>query len=145
MARVLVAGLGSPHGDDQVGWVVAGQLGGIHAEVQALALREPVTLLDHLGRCERLIVVDACRGGGPPGLSRRLHWPLEGRPAPLRSSHGFDVLSLLKLAESLGRLPPVVVIFAVEADSCQPGEGLSPAVCKALPRLVAAIRREAFG
>jgi hydrogenase maturation protease len=149
-SRVLIAGLGSPHGDDQVGWRAIERLGDLGADAEAVALREPFALLDRLGRLggfERLVVIDACESGSPPGLVRRFRWPLEGDSIPdsPRSSHGFGLASLLRLAESLGTLPPNVVIFAVEAERCRPGDDLSPTVLESLPTLVAVVRREVRG
>jgi hypothetical protein len=42
-------------------------------------------------------------------------------------------------------LPPTMVVFGIEADRLDLGEGLSPAVADAVHRAVAAIREEVLG
>lgn len=142
MAQVLVAGMGSPHGDDQVGWRAVEQLQTVRMGFRSVALREPTALLGQLRCCGRLVVVDACYSGSSPGIVHRLFWPIESSPVQLRSSHGFDLNTVLRLAEALGSLPSTVVLYAVEAERCQPGDDLSPAVRNALPSLIADLMRE---
>lgn len=142
MSRILLVGLGSPHGDDQIGWKVVEQMDNVPGDVEARVLREPTALWDHLGRCQRLVVIDACQSDACPGTPHRLTWPLDLHPVPLRSSHGFDLASVLRLAESIGRLPSEVVLLAIEMDGCQAGDDLSPALRQALPHLVEVVRQE---
>jgi hydrogenase maturation protease len=81
-------------------------------------------------------VIDSSCSDRPPGTVLRLTWPDDS--VALRSTcstHGFDVAAALTLAHALGRLPAEVVVFAVEAASCEAREDLSPAVARALPDL----------
>ena len=140
MSGIRVVGMGSPHGDDQAGWRLVEMLG---TAVDATALSDPGRLLDHLEGCEKLILVDACRSGQAPGTILRLSWP----DASLRtfaggSTHSLGIGAVLALAENLGRLPPAVVLFAVEAESREPNQELSPAVSAALPELCRRVRGE---
>nr|MCU0982877.1 hydrogenase maturation protease [Pirellulaceae bacterium] len=84
----------------------------------------------------RLILVDACRCDQPPGTLIRLQWP-DGllRSQRRRSSHALGLGEALSLAETLGWLPPQVIFWGVEISRCDPGEGLTPAVRRALPEL----------
>jgi hydrogenase maturation protease len=100
-------------------------------------------LLDHLDSCDRLIVVVATVGGRGPGTGRRLSWAdLSPGSAPGRSSHGVGAGTVLALAEALGRLPPRVVVFGIEAEAWGPAGGVSPAVARALPGLAARVLAE---
>ena len=135
---VRVLGVGSPHGDDQVGWrLVECLAAGSAPAVDAIALGDPVDLLGHLDGCDMLIVLDACRAGLPPGRLIRLPWQAvrSGERAE-RTTHGFGVSAALALADALGRLPPTVLLIGIEAESCEPGTGLSPTLRQAIPGIV---------
>ena len=75
--RTLVAGIGSPHGDDQAGWLVADRLTReLHRDdVAVRKATSPTELLNWLDGTERLIVCDACCGLGNAGDVRRWPWP----------------------------------------------------------------------
>jgi hydrogenase maturation protease len=133
--RILA--LGSPHGDDRVGWEVVERLRQEQVPGIALAaLHEPIGLFDHLGDCEALLLIDACRSGAPPGTIIRMDWPgsiLKGQKGI--STHGFGLASALALAQALGRLPPRVVLIGAEVQTCDPGAEISAPVRRALPEL----------
>lgn len=135
-ATTRLIGIGSPHGDDAVGWQLVDRLqgrAGVVAECLALG---PGQLLDAVRDCGRAIVIDGCASGRTPGTITRLVWP-DPRIAAAgpRSTHGLGVAELLQLAATLGWLPPQVVLFGVEVGDCRPGGTLSPAVAAALPEL----------
>lgn len=131
-----VLGVGSSHGDDAAGWRVVEMLRQRPGLSARLAIVEPSQLLDHLSGCRRLILVDACRAGGCPGTVVRLQWPDPRlRSQRRQSSHGLDVGDALALAETLGWLPPRVVVWSVEASRCEPVQDLTPEVRHALPEL----------
>ncbi len=133
-----VVAVGSPNGDDRVGWEVVERLRQelALAGVQTMVLRDPVSLVHHLEGCAGVILVDACRSGAEAGTIFRLTWPaceLDTTGGP--STHGFGVAGALALAEALGRLPPQVVLLGVEAQACEPSGDLSAPVRGALPEL----------
>src|SRR5262245_55275322 len=72
----VVAGFGSPHGDDQAGWRFVGLLAR-RPDVRARLVKvtEGTQLIQELNGCRRLIVVDACHGGVRLGAITRLAWP----------------------------------------------------------------------
>lgn len=133
-----VIGLGSPFGDDAVGWWVIDQLrarlpsgGG----VEFLALDRPgVGLLNFLQGVEAVILIDAVCGGQPPGTLYRLT-PEEAERLPAGlSSHGFGLAEALRLARALRARPARLEIHGIELGKLT-GEGLSPAVEAAAKRL----------
>jgi hydrogenase maturation protease len=143
-----VLAVGSPHGDDRVGWEVVERLRQELAlvGVQTRVLHDPLSLVEHLEGAAGIVLVDACRSGAEAGSLFRLAWPARGLDtAGGPSTHGFGVASALALAEALGRLPRQVVLLGVEAQACEPGEDLSPPVRQALPelcrRVLAEVRR----
>ena len=137
----VVAGFGSPHGDDQAGWRVAAMLSqrpGLPARV--IVVHEPTQMLAALRGCQRLIVVDACHTGGMAGAVTRLVWPDPRIAVSHRhSTHGVSVADVLKLAETLGDLPPLVEIFGIEVADCLPCQDLTPDVCCAVAEVEAQI------
>jgi hydrogenase maturation protease len=161
----LFVGVGSPHGDDRAGWLVADALsemtetcgftrpirlldpGGTAVERKpSLAVRKtgvPAELLDWLDGVARLIVCDAFCGAGPAGAIHRWLWP-DPRIAQCHSagSHDFGLPAVLELAATLGRLPAAVVVWGIEAGRVRPGAEVSPEIQRALPDLVARIHGE---
>lgn len=145
----LVLGVGSLlMGDDAVGVLAAQRLQG-HPD-----LPPGVTVLDGgtaglglipaLDGYRRAVVVDAVPMGLAPGTIRRFVWH-EARPIPhggAFSLHQTDLTDALVLAETLGMLPPEVVIFGVQPGHLEWDRPLSPAVERALPELVDALLGE---
>ncbi|HWE37358.1 MAG TPA: hydrogenase maturation protease [Isosphaeraceae bacterium] len=125
---VLVVGLGSPHGDDQVGWAVVERLRPLLPPfATARAVGGGLDLLACLEGQDAAIVVDAAAPSGRPGRVHVLDWPCPDLVAlrPL-STHGPGLVEALRLAEVLGRLPRRVRIYAVEVVSVRPGADLGP-------------------
>ena len=144
-ANVLTVGIGSPHGDDQAGWLVAERLAADpqHHRIAIRQAASPAELLDWLDGVDCLIVCDACRGLGRVGALRRWTWPARAlADASWSGSHDFSLTTALQLAERLGRLPPRVVIWSVEAAAGKAFGAPSPEVAAALPRLVARLTDE---
>jgi hydrogenase maturation protease len=143
--EVSIIAVGSPHGDDQIGWRVVERLQRkFWPSIHATAVSEPVRVLDHLGGCETLLLVDACRSGAPAGAIHRLVWPDPRLREPDNAStHGFGVARVLELAAALGCLPPQVVLIGVEAQTCGPTAEMSPPVRRALPALYRQVLAEA--
>jgi hydrogenase maturation protease len=139
-----VIGIGSHHGDDLAGWLVAERLrrrADIAAEV--ISLRDTTTLIDHLDGCQRLILIDACLSGDIPGTVKRLEWPaatLESHGGA--STHGLTVADALELAERLERLPRDVVLLVIEAEHASPGESANATTLAGLDQLEAQVLAE---
>lgn len=142
--RTLVAGIGSPHGDDQAGWQVIRELRDSHlaTDVEFRITRSPADLLDWLEDRHNVIIIDACQGLGQPGEWRRLDWPASELATCLTAgTHDFSLPAALTLATQLNRLPSQVEIWMIEARTDQVGEAMSGDVLTGLPGLVAALRQ----
>jgi hydrogenase maturation protease len=136
--------VGSPHGDDRVGWELARRLAAEHPPVDVLTLSQPLDLLHHLAGVARLVVVDACRSGARPGTIHRFTWPDARLDAHSGSStHGFGIAAVLDLAQSLGQSLPEIVLLGIEVETCGPGDEISPAVEAAMPELCERVLAEA--
>ncbi len=146
--HTLIVGIGSPHGDDQLGWRVAERLALDLAatEIDVRTARSAGELLDWLDGVERLIVCDACQSQGAPGAVHCWGWPAaELCLARSSSSHDLGLPSALALADELGRLPGVVTVVAVEEQQHAAAAEMSPVVAASVPRVVELILRELNG
>jgi hydrogenase maturation protease len=68
------------------------------------------------------------------------------RPLPVElgsaSTHALGLAAAIELARELGRLPRRLVVYGIEGERFELGEGLTPAVGDAVERLVAELRRD---
>lgn len=124
----LLVGIGSPHGSDRVGWVVADLLEPkLPSPWEVRRARVPTDLLDWIDGCGRLHLLDACPLIERVGTVHRLEWPdrriTESRTA---TSHDYDLPQVLQLAQRLGQLPQEVVVWAIEVAAGAPLEENAP-------------------
>lgn len=135
-SRILLVGLGSPHGDDQIGWRVAEELRRRQSEREARVAPTPAALLDWLDGLDCLELCDALRGE-TPGRLHHWEWPTPqlGR---LRSSgsHAFGVTAVLELAQKLGTLPTKVHLWGIEATQFEPTCPISEQLEESLPGIL---------
>ena len=99
--------------------------------------------LAHAGEVDRLVIVDAVRGGGEPGTVYRLTPDDidESDRNPL-SLHEWDLMDSLKLSRYWTEDVEVVII-GVEPGQMEWGLELSPEVEARLPRIIDVVLREA--
>ncbi len=146
MRRSCVIGLGNPdRGDDGLGHAALRLLAGTVAADITLLQRNAAGpgLLDDWRDFDKVILVDAAAGPNP-GQIHRLEATSPGLPMPLApgSTHGLGLAETLALAKALGRLPPQLVIYAMEGADYSFGAALSPAVAAAMPRLAVRLRAQ---
>lgn len=134
----LVVGIGSPHGDDQIGWIVAQQLSvSLPNRVAVKLAQEPLQLLDWLVDSQGLVVCDACVSGAPVGSIHRWTWPADSlNMHRFAGSHQLPLTYVLEMAARLGKLPAHVVIWGIEIENASPGNLVSPAAMTAASKLV---------
>ncbi|MGA7306581.1 MAG: hydrogenase maturation protease [Rhodothermales bacterium] len=145
MAAIKIIGIGNPYRrDDAAGLEAVRQirrlgLPGIDFEE---ASGEGADLMDRWAGREYVILIDAVRSNAVAGTLHRLD--ASRQPIPQRffsySTHAFSVAEAVELARTLGRLPRELIIFGIEGLDFSAGEGLTPAVEKALEKLVEAVR-----
>ncbi len=143
--KTLVLGLGNElMGDDGVGIVAARvlsrELRG-RADVIGGSLHG-VALLDIFVGYDRAIVIDAiCTGQYPPGTILEIN-PADLRPVEVPSPHFTGLPEMFRLAEEMGLpFPKEVRIMAMEvADPFTVGGEMTPAVRKALTKLIAGVK-----
>jgi len=149
-APVLVIGLGNElRADDGAGIAVARRLrrGPLPDEVEVREEHgEPIGLLDRWEGRDAVLIVDTMRSGAPPGTIRRLDvtdGPLPRAAQETGSTHAIALGEAIELARALGRLPPRVVVHAVEGRLFEIGREPSAEVQAIIPALAAAVLRDA--
>jgi len=143
--RTAVVGVGnSLMQDDGVGVHVARAL-------SETSLPEGVAVIDagtdpdvafDLGGVDRVIVIDATRGGEAPGTVYR--FPASdgvGAEGGRRACHDVGFLQTLRDVAAAGDAPQVVII-GVEPKVIDWGLDLSPAVAASVPRAIEVVRQE---
>jgi hydrogenase maturation protease len=134
----LIVGLGSPHGDDQLGWVAIDRLRPLLPDaISARKVRDGFELLEVLEGHDSAVIIDAAAPAGRPGSIRSFKWPSPElvHCIPL-SSHGLGLVEAIQLAEALGRLPHHVKICTMEAQDTSPGAPLGDDIARQLDALV---------
>ncbi|MGW7447091.1 hydrogenase maturation protease [Kitasatospora sp. NPDC054795] len=150
--RVVVIGVGNEYRhDDGVAVAVLAELvaGDLAADRLALCDGEPTRLMELWEGADLAVVVDAVRGHpGGPGRIHRVTVDADHLPADVLAAgeaaggtHGLGLGHAVALAAALAKLPCELLIVAVEGADFSIGEGLSPAVADAVPRVVAEVRR----
>ena len=145
MKPQAILGLGSAHGDDQVGWEVIKLLqDDPPADTLLQAVSNPgAALLQDLQAYSRVILVDACDCCAAAG--ELFHYTdaelVCQADAKAVSSHHLGLAELLQMAAVLNMTLPPLEVFAVQIQGCEPMASLSEAVSEALPALVQQIRQ----
>lgn len=114
----LVVGVGSPHGADQVGWTVVDRLKARRLDdANYIKVANPIDVLDCLGECDELILVDAVHGLTPNTI-QCWTWPNQQiTDGAYGGSHGFGVVQMLELAAELQLLPQRVMIIGIGVEN----------------------------
>ncbi len=142
--RIVIAGLGSEYRrDDGAGVAVARALAdrlGPGSDIGPVG--EPLDLLGRWDGAELAVLVDTVRSADPPGTIQvvELGTAAPTGPAPAagspRSSHGIGLVGVLRLARAIGTAPRRVVLVGIVGSEFGAGEGLSPAVRRAVTEAV---------
>ncbi|MCD6390995.1 MAG: hydrogenase maturation protease [Dehalococcoidia bacterium] len=140
----FVLGIGSALlRDDGIGCHVAHALEEIHlTEVKIIDGGTCPDILQFAEGTDKLIIVDAVKGGGPPGQIYRFNIEdIALEPKPFLSLHDMglvDNLMLMKLWHSIGE----TVIIGVEPKEIEWGLELSPELQDKIPQIIDAILAE---
>jgi len=142
--KTLVLGLGNLLlADEGVGVHVAQRLLDGESIDDVVVLDVGNALLDAMpaiAAADKVIVVDAMKGGGAPGTVYRLAIEDCSSSGPIGSVHGFDMKSVLHL---VGRKePPEVTVIGIEPEVIGWSTELSNAVAEALPAVMATVQQE---
>jgi len=136
----LFLGLGSPHGDDQAGWLVINCLHqrGV-ATGDAVALPSPDQIWHVCSADRELVLCDAAAGPGQVGTIQRWNWPGVRLPERCRGTHDLPLGDVLCLGQSLGLCPSEITIWTISGSRFSPCDELSPSVREAAERLASSL------
>lgn len=126
MSGPLVIGIGHPDcGDDAIGPIVTRLLAGrLPAGVDVLERTgDMLGLLDDWAGRDGVVLIDAAAMVTAAGTIHRIDLLCERIPAgvTLASTHAFGVADAVELARALGRLPNVLIAYAIEGETFVPG------------------------
>lgn len=146
-ARPLVIGVGNrSRRDDGAGPEAVRRLAEAGWRIRVLP-GEGTELLEAWRDETAVIVIDAMRGGQPPGTLQRFDaadtaLPIQAFPC---LSHQFGLAEAVEMGRILGRLPPRLTVWGIEAVETGLGEGLSAPVAAAVERLIAQLTEDIQG
>lgn len=147
--KYLLVGYGNPlRSDDGLGPHVAAAfrdaaddlMGEVAADLHVVAVPQLLPeLAEMFAAAERVVLVDASRGHVPGEISARRVEPVEASGDSM--IHAYDPATLAAWAGSVYGRAPEVIVVAVGAESFGFGQGLSPAVAAAVPRVLDTVAR----
>jgi hydrogenase maturation protease len=97
-------------------------------------------VIPDLEQAEKVVVVDAMKGGEAPGSVYRIPFEYCRGAANIGSMHGFDMFRVTALLDRVD--PPSIVVFGVEPGAIEWSLELTRSVRDSLPILLEAIMRE---
>ena len=145
MSAVVIVGIGNPfRGDDGLGHIAAELVGRESGMEVRLTDGEPTRLVDAWADSRIAIVLDAIRGGAPPGTIHRFEVGHTQLPSAFKhpSTHGAGLESAVALGQALDLNPEILIIYGVEPEDMSEGRGLSAPVEESLPILVESVLEE---
>ena len=98
-------------------------------------------VLQSLADVDKLIVVDAVRGGDEPGAIYRFSpEDISEKRSEFLSLHQLGLLEALKMAGMLGTVPREIVIVGIQPEDVSPGLEPSPEIKRRIPEAVEVIK-----
>lgn len=150
-AGTLLVGVGSPHADDQAGWLLIERLSDCSANgIQLRKAKVPHEILDWIDGCEELHIIDACeRNACKPGETVfRLDCSQSEDGSALdsrmrsHSSHQLGLGSVIQLGRLLGSLPRRVTVWGIPGEHFRPDQSVSDGCRQHVAHCAELIRKE---
>jgi len=92
---------------------------------------------------DRLILIDAVKGGGKPGSIYRFQVEqIVPEEKQIISAHDLDLMYNLKMMELTGSRPKEVIIIGIEPKEIKTGMELSPELDKMIPHIIKIVNEE---
>lgn len=143
--RPLVLGLGSPHGDDQAGWLVIQHLHerGVSTD-NAVALPSPADIWQRCTAGQALVICDACVDVGEIGTMRRWTWPEIAFAQHSWGTHDLSLHEVLSLGQTLDLCPDQVIVWTITGVQFGPLDPVSLPVNASAGQLAETLYEEYF-
>ncbi len=149
--NITVIGVGNDfRSDDGIGpavarYLAAMKLPNIHIVDQ---IGDGSDLINAWREAEVAFVIDCMQSGCESGTIRRFdvrHEDIPEEILPGLSTHAFNISATIRLAQSVGQLPPTLIVYGVEGKVFAVGDQMTPpvetAVSEVAERIVADITR----
>jgi hydrogenase maturation protease len=108
---------------------------------------EPASLIEAWSSADEALVVDCISSGAAPGKLHR--FDVTDAPLPAQvfnpSTHALGLPEAVELARELGQLPGRLIVYGIEGETFETGEGLSEPVQKTVEKLVLDLYHELSG
>ena len=145
----VVCGLGNPLlGDEGIGIYLIQKLMAKSNHATHVDFVEAgsslMSVVHTIAERKKAVLIDCAIMGEPPGTIRRFT-PEEVtsiKNLAHFSLHEGDLLGALELSRNLGEYPENVVIFGIQPETIEPGESISPALCKHMSHYIEVITAE---
>jgi len=143
MIKLRVIGIGSPFGDDQLGWEVIKLLEKCldlnsfpSSQLQLICCDRPgLYLLELMRDANTVFLIDAVVTGAECGTFHRFkNQEIEAIGNPL-SSHALGVAYAIKMGRALDELPPTVILYGIEIGDIHHQSRLSTLIIQAIKTL----------
>lgn len=145
--KIVILGIGNILlSDEGIGVHVANELMNIDLPPEVTVVEggtDGFRLIDIITEADRLIVIDAVKGGAIPGSIYRFDIDeVKDCPSGFKTSiHQIGILEVINLSSLIGKTPRTTVI-GVEPKSLEMGMELSPEVKAKIPRIVEFVKEE---
>jgi hydrogenase maturation protease len=108
---------------------------------------EPGSLIEAWSTADEALVIDGVSSGSTPGKVHR--FDVTDAPLPAEvfnpSTHAMGLPEAVELARELDRLPGRLIVYGIEGESFEAGEGLTEPVQKTVEKLVLDLYHELTG
>ena len=150
MSQLHVLGIGSPFGDDQLGWDVVKQLQKksslsrftdeqIHLSYSD---RPGLYLLELMRHAQYVFLIDAIKTGAPIGTCLCFHNEAIEDINDTLSSHSLGIAAAMTMGRTLKILPKHIVLYAIEIGDIVYDNAVSPPIKQAINHLMQQIEED---
>jgi hydrogenase maturation protease len=141
---ILVIGIGNRfRGDDGIGPAVIDSLRADppHATL-CEASGEATELIETWSSAELVLIVDCISSGAAPGTIHHIEANSQTLPPQIlqTSTHSFGLAEAVELGRTLGRLPPLLIVYGIEGRDFGYGHTLSEPVASVVATVADRIR-----
>ncbi len=144
---ILIIGVGNEYrSDDGLGVCIARELARrVGPDVRCVeASGEGTSLIAAWRDVAHVFLVDAVSSKAPVGTLHRVDAVRDNIPKKMfaSSSHQFGVAEAVAMSKELNQLPETLILYGIEAESFEPGVGLSELVVRSVPDLLHLIEHD---
>lgn len=152
MIELHVLGIGSPFGDDQLGWEVVKLLQLKPALQPFIPNRLQLTYCDRPGMqllelmrpAQTVFLIDAVKTGAALGTLQRFENEEIETVGSALSTHALGIAEAMKIGAALNTLPQTIILYGIDIDEVQFQFTLSKPIAKAVNTLTIQVESDIF-